>query len=359
MHPRENPFTNRLKRLWFSAATTEIGADIGLLLRFGLGALSLIYRLIWSLRSAWFRAFPPRTAPRGVRVIAIGNLIVGGAGKTPCALAVADGLRNAGIACGFISRGYRSQAESMGPLVVQARELGQTPPTKIGDEAWLLSWRSGLPIAVGRNRWDCLQALLSAQPALRAVILDDGLQQRTLASDEQILLTDERGFGNGLCLPAGPLREPVGDLTRFSMTVRRGKELSLQQAGWVSLGSMAAGDPAQPPMIDLAEGVQRFAGQKILAAAGIAEPQRFFDELRGLGLEFESLALGDHDARLPQVLEQRWQSGQYDVVLMTEKDAVKFFNTRCDLCNHAWALRQEPQLDPVFISRLIDGFKTA
>ena len=359
MSPRENPFADRLQRSWFRPPWAPASRDDSTPVRWALAALTVAYRLAWAAREAWSRVFPPRTAPRGVRIIAIGNLIVGGAGKTPCALAVAQALSDAGIACGFISRGYRSEAEFHGPVVVLPQDLSQTMPARIGDESWLLSWRTGLPIAVGKNRWQCLEALLAAQPQLRAVILDDGLQQRTLACDEQILVIDERGFGNGQCLPAGPLREPIGDLSRFRHTVHRGRELTVKPGGWLQVAALASGLHTHHELIDLAAGIQRFAGRRILAAAGIAEPQRFFNDLRGLGLSFESLPLADHDTGLAQVLQQRWQTGHYDVLLMTEKDAVKVFNKRLDVCNHAWALRQEPQLDPTLTSRLINGFETA
>ncbi|MBU3724239.1 MAG: tetraacyldisaccharide 4'-kinase [Burkholderiaceae bacterium] len=357
MTPRENPFVRRLPQLWFSPPA-QARRVFSPALRGLLAVLSQLYQLGWQARKLWFWVFKPRKAPTGVRVIAVGNLIVGGAGKTPCALALAKAFKEAGIACGFISRGYRSQAEHHGPTVALPGQLERTPPDSIGDESWLLAWRTGLPIAVGKNRWRCLQALLTARPGLQAVILDDGLQQRSLASDEQILVIDERQFGNGKCLPAGPLREPVGDLRRFSTRVRRGQELALQPGGWVPLGPLASGLEASGELLDIDAGVQRFCGRRILAAAGIAEPQRFFDELRGLGISFESLALADHEIRLAHLLHERWKTGQYDVVLMTEKDAVKFFNTRLDVCGHAWALRQEPRLDPTVVSRLIDGFKT-
>jgi tetraacyldisaccharide 4'-kinase len=356
---RENPLSSRLQRYWFSQYRAPEHREIGPILATGLMLAELLYRGALLIRSVWHRLLNrPKRFP-GVRVIAIGNLVVGGAGKTPAALAIATALQSQGIACGLISRGYRSAAEHAPPLVVLPETLHLKNAGQIGDEAWLLSWRSGVPIAVGKDRAAGLARLLALKPELKAVILDDGLQQRWLHADEQVLIIDERGFGNGHCLPRGPLREPVGDLERFSLVIRRGQELDIHPSCWLPLESLGRGDITAVPALDLASAAKRFHGQRILAVAGLAMPERFFNDLQRMGLSFEGLPLPDHEIHLAQQVQSHWVSGRYDIVLMTEKDAVKFFNSHLAVCAHAWALRQHAQLDANSIERLLHGFKTS
>jgi tetraacyldisaccharide 4'-kinase len=335
--------------------------------------LELIYLRIWRVRQ-WFylKVSPPYQAP-AVRIIAVGNLVVGGAGKTPCVLALAKALSEQNISVGILSRGYKSRAEHGQPRVLLPYDLMNVTPRDIGDEAWLMAWRTERPVAVGKDRKAALQALLKVDPSIQAVILDDGLQQRALAWDHSLLVLDERGMGNGHCLPLGPLREPIGDLTRFSFWLDHGASQSptaLEDLGPLPTpgGALRQADGPWIPIaqwrdgrqwLDHNVGLSRFRSQSILAIAGIAVPNRFFDHLRSMGLSFDALATNDHDPKLVEKAVQAWQRKNYDLVLMTEKDAVKFFHQETPLHPYAWALRREVQIDQHLLQGLFHGFQTA
>jgi tetraacyldisaccharide 4'-kinase len=365
-HPQKpRGLANRLVRFWFLEPNILAPWQIRVLAR-----LEVVYLFLWRLRQ-WFyqRLSPPLKAQalgvktagaNPVRIIAVGNLVVGGAGKTPCVLALAKAFAEKKIPVGILSRGYKSQAEHRKPRVLLPYDLMNVTPQEVGDEAWLMAWRTERPVAVGKDRLAAVKALLAADPAIEVVILDDGLQQRALAWDHSLLVLDERGMGNGHCLPLGPLREPVGDLARFSYWLDHG--VSQTPAVMASLGPglpQAGGRLIQVngPWIPIAHwrdgrqwldqnlGLSRFRGQSILAIAGIAVPDRFFNLLRSMGLQFDELATNDHDQRLVEKAVHAWQRKNYDLVLMTEKDAVKFFHQATPLHPHAWALRREVQLE--------------
>jgi tetraacyldisaccharide 4'-kinase len=363
---------HRLLQHWFAPPAAAVLPEWQASL---LGLLERLYLAAWRLREWAAARTPPARAPTGVHVIAIGNLLVGGAGKTPCVMALALALRAAGTPVGILSRGYKSRAERGRPTVLLPYNLMNLSPDEVGDEAWLLAWRTESPVAVSKNRRWGLEALLRADPSIQVVLLDDGLQQRTLAWDQSLLIMDDRALGNGHCLPAGPLREPALNLKRFSYWVDNGllatpaaKEplppellalieqlppaagLLKQTLGpWVPLEHWRNGNA----WLSTSDGVAAFRGRSILAVAGIAVPERFFKLLTDLGLEFDRLALDDHDPELVAHVIGRWQVKNYDVVLMTEKDAVKFFHHNTPLHSRAWALRREAQLEPDLLKRLI------
>lgn len=368
MPPVTNNRNDRLFQQWFSDQPVLAWPQ-----RAVLWAASLLYRGILALRRAHLKLLAPPQSVPGLRVIAVGNLIVGGAGKTPCVIGLAQGLKESGLRCGIVSRGYRSAAEHQPSRVIDPSELGQTPSSLIGDEAWLLAWRTQLPIAVGKNRLQGAQALKARHPDLQVVLLDDGLQQSTLAVDVSVLVLDDRGFGNGHCLPLGPLREPIGDLNRFSAWIDNGfgirpdahtflhalpqhcGHLSQRNAAWVPLQAWST--PGQ--WLGLAAGIEKFRNRRVLATAGIAVPARFFKTLSDLGLSCDTLALEDHDPKTIEHVQAKWETQNYDLVLMTEKDAVKFFNQAQSCAIPIWALRREAQLDHDFLTRFVHGLQTA
>ncbi len=347
----------------------EPAQELSAALKVGLLVLEGAYLTGLALRELWARLKPPKKV-HDVRVVGVGNLVVGGAGKTPCVLAIAQSLTKAGWRCGILSRGYRSQAEHGKPTIIFPEDLAQLPALTVGDEAWWLAWRTQCPVAVGRDRHSSLNALRAAIPDLNVVILDDGLQQRYLHCDHTVLVIDERGFGNGHCLPYGPLREPAIQLTRFTAWVNNGLQIAhldglgplprlsapLRQVGssWVPLTAWQT--PEHWLSVD--DGIAQLRGRRILAVAGIAKPEQFFQSLRDMGLAIETLPLADHDPELARRIEQQLQLTHYDHVLMTEKDAVKFFSTHRTLPSEAWALRRDAQCDSEFIQRMIHGPKT-
>ena len=363
MADRPKPFAARLIQHWYHPQDGAFGG----LERAGLWLISGIYRLLWAAREFWYRSVHRPARWPGIHVIGIGNLVAGGAGKTPSVMAIAPAFLARSQSCAIITRGYRSESAAGPVRIVHHTDLIHTPASTIGDEAWLLAWHTGLPVASGPDRQACLRALRHVHPELRVVLLDDGLQQRDLHCDQTILVVDERGFGNGHCLPFGPLREPVGNLSRYSGIIFNDTDpqryaqralpmlqstLRYSAPEWVALHRWYATSGA-PPAAPTA------AGQHYLAIAGIAVPERFFAALRHYGFTFTVLDLDDHDPLTVPKVTQAWQHGHYDGVLMTEKDAVKFLHGTVPFIDRCWALRRTPMLREDFLKRLIDGSQTA
>ena len=285
-------------------------------LAWGLWPLSLLYRLGLMARRALLAAGLMREERLTVPVVVVGNLVAGGAGKTPAVMAVDALLRQQGWTPGIVSRGYGRRGDSL--LAVEP----DTPASLCGDEPLLLRLRTTAPVQVGRDRPAAGRALLQRRPEVNILVSDDGLQHRRLARDAQLIVFDERGAGNGLLLPAGPLREPLAERTPpRSVVVYNapaatvgwpGSVVERGLAGAVALDAWWRGEaPNLPALTGL-------AGRPLLAVAGVARPGRFFAMLREHGLGFAELALPDHHAftTLP------WPATTADVIL-TEKDAVK------------------------------------
>jgi len=306
---------------------------------------SLLYRLLTALRRFAYRSGALAAVRLPVAVIVVGNLVAGGTGKTPLVLWLAARLTRNGRKPGIISRGYRGRATA--PMAVAPA----SPVELVGDEPLLLARASGCPVWIGRDRAAAASGLLAAHPECDVLILDDGLQHYRLARDIEIAVEDERGAGNGLLLPAGPLREPV----------------SRRVDAWVV--NAAPGGAHHPSFrMDLRGDAFRrlaaprdsvpaaaLAGKKLHAVAGIGHPKRFFDQLARLGLTSVNHAFPDHHA---------YQAGELDfrdceALLMTEKDAVK-----CEAFarQHWYALQVEAELAPAFFEFILaklNGLKTA
>jgi tetraacyldisaccharide 4'-kinase len=248
-------------------------------------------------------------------------------------------LRQRGWTPGIVSRGYGRSGN--GVLAVER----DTPARHCGDEPLLLHLRTGAPVQVGRDRVAAVRALLKRCPELDIVISDDGLQHLRLARDAQVIVFDERGIGNGLLLPAGPLREPFArEAPTHSVVVYnapaastawRGCVARRDLAGATSLQAWWRGEEAR--LATLAD----LAGRPLLAVAGMARRERFFAMLREHSLQIETLALPDHFdfAALP------WPLGTPDVIL-TEKDAVKLPHTTPLGATRVWVARLDFKLDP-------------
>lgn len=355
----------RLKNHWFKANGPRPN---GLLLAL-FWAISLLYRSLQTLRGALRK---PRVLNPGgrPRIISIGNLIVGGAGKTPVVIALAQSAAKRGLKAAILSRGYKSAAEYGGGKIIDPKRLSDTDPQGVGDEPWLIAWRTGAAVCVGKNRALGFELLKKENPDLDVVILDDGLSQRDLAWDESVLVMDGRGFGNAQCLPFGPLREPLGDLSRFDHWVDNGfaqNTLQLNQFSAslpASRGTLTQSAETwvdlchwQEPLkwLDIEAGITKFRSQKILAVAGIAVPDRFFGLLDSMGIAHTPLALADHDPEIAAKVARQCEQSNYDCILMTEKDAVKFFHHLSMLKQPGYALRRSAQLDEAFTDRLFNG----
>lgn len=276
--------------------------------------LSYIYAAATAVRRYCYQWGLFKQVRLPVPVLVVGNLIVGGAGKTPVALSLAQQLKDLGWRPGIISRGYGRKVPG-----IRAVGIGDSPQ-HVGDEP-LLYAQQGFPVFVGEKRAEAGRALLAANPGVNILIADDGLQHLNLVRDFEIVVFDQRGVGNGLLLPAGPLREP---LTRLEDPLVRGLIIqgTPDQSAWpvkprfeVLLVPDAVYALNQP---DRKSPLKDFAGQSVMAIAGIGHPERFFNMLRNAGIKVEGLSFPDHHDFQPKDIPSTSLP-----VLMTEKDAVK------------------------------------
>lgn len=247
-----------------------------------------------------------------VPVVIIGNIAVGGTGKTPATLMVVELLRALGATPGVLSRGYGGS----GPF--PAAVTASTASTLAGDEPVLMAQRARVPLWVAPSRVSAGQALLATHPEVDVLVCDDGLQHYALARDVEICVIDgARGHGNGHRLPAGPLREWPARATQCDLLLVNGADAAGYGESALRF-DLVMGD-AMPLQGGSARALSSFAGAPLYALAGIGNPQRFFDGLRALGLAPMVQAFTDHHAYRAEEL-------QFDgdaPVLITEKDAVK------------------------------------
>jgi tetraacyldisaccharide 4'-kinase len=312
--------------------------------------LSLVFKALVQLRRFLYRARLLRVTRLPVPVIVVGNISVGGTGKTPLVITIARRLRALGWSPGIVSRGH--QGNNKLPLEVTT----DSAAAKVGDEPLLLVRKSGVPVWTGRDRPAAGSALLRAHSECDVLLSDDGLQHYALARDVEIIVVDgERRFGNGFLLPAGPLREPVSRLTDADAIVIHGDTkldgASLPKQFLMRLSGSVFYNIAHPEHTAHAD---EFRGKRLHAAAGIGNPQRFFAHLKSLGLECGVTAFPDH-----HVFSASDLPVSADAVLMTEKDAVK---CRSFARDNWWALAVEAEVDErlfEFLNNTLNGLKTA
>ncbi len=258
-----------------------------------------------------------RPQPVGLPVVVVGNLVAGGAGKTPTTIAVVRLLRAFGWHPGVVSRGHGRRGSA---VLAVSRD---SPAAECGDEPLLIRLRTGVPVMVGSDRVAAARALHKAHPQVDIIVADDGLQHHRLARDLQIIVFDERGAGNRLLLPAGPLREALPERTpTATLVLYNAPQVNTHLAGWLArrrlTGALLLADWWRG-QLPAADSWQALHGVPLLAAAGMAVPERFFAMLADKGLSIvQRLPLPDHYAfsSLP------WPAHTADVIL-TEKDAVK------------------------------------
>jgi tetraacyldisaccharide 4'-kinase len=284
--------------------------------------LSLAFGAAAAARRAGYRAGILSSARLPVPVIVVGNITVGGTGKTPLVLWLARYLAGRGYTPGIVSRGYGGAADA------PRRVRPDSDPFVMGDEAVLLARRSGAETWVGVDRAAAGRALLAAQPGCDVLLSDDGLQHLALARDVEIGMVDgARGLGNGWLLPAGPLREPVSRLAAVDAVV---VSAAGRGASHASVDRMPGGALRCSMRLELLEfrslrqparrvDPGHFRGKRVHAVAGIANPERFFRDLRAMGLEFTAHSFPDHH---PYTARDLAYAGA-EVVVMTEKDGVK------------------------------------
>ena len=327
--------TSRLVDAWYAPRLTALTAP--------LVPAALAFGAIAGARRALYRRGALRVLRLPVPVVVVGNITVGGSGKTPLAAALGRALAERGWQPGIVSRGHGGSGAGSPAQVVGADARADA----VGDEPLLLA-RAGLPVAVGADRVAAGRALLAAHPGCDVIVADDGLQHYGLARDFEIVVVDAtRGLGNGWRLPAGPLREPPARLDEVDAVV------ALVTAGapapWIvpNAWRMTLAGDAFVRVADRSQSqpASAFAGSGVHAVAGIGNPERFFAHLRALGLAPTVHAFPDHHRFIAQELALPGARA----VLMTEKDAVRceaFADERC------WYLPVRAHIDPALVSRI-------
>jgi tetraacyldisaccharide 4'-kinase len=286
-----------------------------------------------------------RPATLGRPVIVVGNMVVGGAGKTPTVIALIEWLRQQGWQPGVVSRGYGRGDDGS---LAEVDERSTAP--QAGDEPLLIHRRTRVPLMVGRDRVAAAQALLARHPEIDVLLSDDGLQHHRLPRDLEVVVFDGRGAGNGLMLPAGPLRQPLPHTVPPPMLVLyNAAQPSTPLPGFVAHRRLAGALPladwwrgdvgARQPLSSL-------QGRPLLASAGMGDPERFFGMLEQAGLKIERLPLPDHASFDPLP----WPPGTTDV-LVTEKDAVKLHPERLGT-TRAWVVALDFALPADFTEAL-------
>jgi len=332
---------------------------------------TLLLPLAWITAAVvWRRQRQAHPPPQSrLPVVVVGNILVGGTGKTPVVMAVIQALQARGWTPGLISRGYGARAGA-----TPRHGAGRLDPTLFGDEPSLIAAQTDAPVAVHRSRVRALQVLEQAYPAVDVVIADDGLQHLTLHRDVEIAVQDSRGCGNGRLLPAGPLREPAGRLDRvdFLLTQQDAASDAASRENAVSEADAATPgkNPARAPQVvqstlrlrpatmqhvasdrhlPFDDWLAQYADVAVSAVAGIGVPQRFFQMLRRAGVRLDiTIGLADHDdyrhppfAQLPDA-----------PILITPKDAVKCAHLQDE---RLWAVHPRVEFsDPSWLD-VLDG----
>ena len=328
MPPRESSHNRpRIERLW---ERNPALSDLPLWLP--LAALAGFYRAGVRVRQLFWRMLKKSA---GVATVSVGNLTVGGNGKTPFTLFVANRLQSRGLRVGIVSRGYdRKRSKARAVLAADGGEL-KISPDEAGDEPAMMAKRFSGPIAVARRRIHGIELLAGLGP-LDAVILDDAFQHLRLARDvDLVLVGNERGFGNGWTIPAGPLREPVGAVRRADAVVLVSfgtgpSTITPSQMKKLSTRTILHAAVRPRALVVAENGVWRetplsLVGRRVLAVSGLANPRGFYSMLRELDADLVGvLEYPDHHA----YTSADWQAivsamRNADVAVTTEKDLVK------------------------------------
>ncbi|PYE23212.1 lipid-A-disaccharide kinase [Paraburkholderia silvatlantica] len=331
-------------------------------LAWALTPLAAVFAAVSGARRAAFAAGWLKRVRVGVPVVVVGNVTVGGTGKTPTVIALVEALRAAGFSPGVVSRGYGAKIGRPTPVTAD------TPARLCGDEPLLIARRTGVPVWVSPDRVAAATALCGAHTDVDVIVSDDGLQHYRLVRDVEIVVFDHRLGGNGFLLPAGPLREPLSrrrDATLVNNPFERALPawpntfaLKLEPGDAWHLANPAlrrplaqfaagagAGAPGQGALTQESQGALR-----IVAAAGIGSPERFFATLRAAGLAPQTLPLPDHYA----YATNPFADVSADAILVTEKDAVKL-----GAWNDAriWAVPVEAALDHRLITLVVEKLR--
>ena len=311
--------------------------------------LSLLFRFLVALRRLAYGWGLRRRLGVHCAVVVIGNVFVGGVGKTPTTIAIVQHLRERGLRVGVVSRGYGRTGSAVRPVA------SADDAATVGDEPLLIVRATGVPVWVGRDRHAAALALLAAHPHIQVLVCDDGLQHLRLRRDVDVCVFDNRGVGNGWLLPAGPLREPWPGQHRFASQQHDTPPLLVLHtgthpafAGYRATRSLA---PVAHTATQRQSALNALPGP-VLALAGIAQPTAFFSALAAAGVRVEkTLALPDHHD-FEDLDVHQFQGFE---VVCTEKDAVKLWPRWPE----AWAVPLVQTLEPAFLQMLDSLVDTA
>jgi len=296
--------------------------------------LSIVYCTVMVLRRLAYQTGTLSSFSVGLPVIVVGNITVGGTGKTPLVIWLATWLTERGHRPGIILRGYRGRSKSW-----PRRVLPETSAEEVGDEAVLLSRRTGCPVVAAPDRVAAAREL-EAHTDCTIIISDDGLQHYRLKRDYEIAVVDsERGYGNGLCLPSGPLREPTSRAKAVNLMITNGNAISgkLSMEIVPSYFRNIANDSRSP--------LDEFKGKSVHAIAGIGNPDRFFNTLKEIGVLATHHPFPDHYNFSANDMD----FGDDRDIIMTEKDAVKCAGF---VGANGWALEVNAEPVPGAIEKL-------
>lgn len=318
-------FAKKLEQCWYSSPPLVLLPVEG------------FYRSVVSIRRWAYKCGLLSSECLGVPVVIVGNINVGGTGKTPLTIYLARLLRDVGFRPGIITRGYGGQAQHWPQLVQPGSD-----PVMVGDEPVILAERSDCPVMAGPDRVDSAQRLIN-EHGCNLIMSDDGLQHYRLNRSIEIVVVDgERRFGNGHCLPVGPLREPLKRLADVDFIVVNGVTENKNEYG-MQLKATQLCAVSNSKTIS----IESCRGKSVHAVAGIGNPDRFFSQLRNFGLNVIEHPFEDHHLFSSQDLN----FGDDLLVLMTEKDAVK---CRAFADDRHWYLPVDACIDDDFGIKLLD-----
>jgi tetraacyldisaccharide 4'-kinase len=312
--------------------------------------VSVLFQALTTIRRAAQQS-KKRPADQTAPLIVIGNISLGGTGKTPLLIALSQELQKQGFKPGIVSRGYGGRAPGY-PLAVNS----DSDVSQSGDEAFLIAEKTGCPVYVDPDRSAALHALLFRED-VNVVLSDDGLQHYKLYRDLEIVVVDgQRLLSNGFCIPAGPLRESMDRLNEVQYIVVNG-----EPAREISQLARASRMQLEPrTLVNLVSGEKRpFAGapfntgNKLQAVSALGNPQRFYALLERLPYQLETFTFPDHHSFTAADFKQQGID-EHQPVVMTEKDAVK---CRQFAKNNFWYLSVEVNLESQFVERLIEDIR--
>jgi len=303
---------------------------------------AFLFQLIVTCRRRLYQSGFLKSTKVSVPVIVVGNLTVGGTGKTPFVIWLAGLLKKNNYRVGIVSRGYKAKISQ--PILIDASHHA----AQVGDEPFLIYKRTQCPVVVCPNRVNAVKKLL-AETDCDIIISDDGLQHYALSRDVEIMMIDgQRRFGNQYCLPAGPLREPMQRLASVDYRIANGGEV---HDGEVAMQLTHTNEFIQVNDATKTASIEDLHAASLHALAGIANPDRFFKTLQGMGLSFKRHAFSDHYVFKKKDIDR----GKNIKVVMTEKDAVK-----CEAIadDEHYYLPVDAVLPSFFIDKLLKQIKT-